>query len=362
MGQSLELKTRMRPLVLLCALAGIALASEASFNEFAKTFNKKYASTEEYAKRREIFMDNYKLMLKHNQEYEEGKVSWWKKVTEYYDMTHEEWMNHMKLGMPPMDESIMFNSVDEAMEAKIAERSAPDSWNWKDQGAITSIKDQQQCGSCAAFAAVAAADSCMWMASNSLYDDLSEQHLMDCANGHFSYDDEGSWGAFGCDGAWPQAYYDWVIKQNDGRLEKEDCAPYQAKDRTCVDDDSCNYMGAHMTGFWNKWHTTEDEMKELVFQAPVATTVYASYFGDYGGGVYEDSRCCEADSDPNCIWTLNHEVTVIGYGHESGKDYWLVKNSWGDRWGDNGYIKIKRGSGHCGIGRQHVIQPYCAIN
>merc|ERR1712137_520999 len=59
----------------------------------------------------------------------------------------------------------------------IAERSAPDSWNWKDQGAITSIKDQQQCGSCAAFAAVAAADSCMWMASNSLYDDLSEQPL-----------------------------------------------------------------------------------------------------------------------------------------------------------------------------------------
>merc|ERR1712198_348913 len=77
-GQSLELKTIMRSLVLLCALTGIALASEASFNEFAKTFNKKYASTEEYAKRMEIFMDNYKLMLKHNQEYEEGRVSWWK--------------------------------------------------------------------------------------------------------------------------------------------------------------------------------------------------------------------------------------------------------------------------------------------
>ena len=132
----------MRVLVLMCAVACIALASESSFNEFTKTFNKKYASTEEYAKRKEIFMANYKLMQKHNQEYEEGKVSWWKKVTEYYDLTHEEWMNHMKLGMPPMDEPNMISTVDEAMEAKIAERSAPDSWNWKDQGAITSIKDQ----------------------------------------------------------------------------------------------------------------------------------------------------------------------------------------------------------------------------
>ena len=83
-------------------------------------------------------------------------------------------------------------------------------------------------------------------------------------------------------------------------------------------------MGAHMTGFYNKWYTNEDEMKELVYISPVATTVFvsddrdalslltvkiqASYWGSYGGGVYDDSRCCEAVSDNNCIWTLNHEV------------------------------------------------------
>ena len=43
----------------------------------------------------------------------------------------------------------------------------------------------------------------------------------------------------------------------------------------------------------------------------------ASYFGDYGGGIFEDNRCCEAVSDPDCIWTLNHEVTVVGYGNQA---------------------------------------------
>ena len=128
----------------LSALLRISLASEASFLNFAKTFNKKYATTEEYAKRREIFLTNYNDMLKHNQMYEEGKVSWWRKMTEDYDKTHEEWLAKMNLGMPPLDESIMHNSVDEAMEAKIRQGSAPDSWSWVDQGAITSIKDQVQ--------------------------------------------------------------------------------------------------------------------------------------------------------------------------------------------------------------------------
>ena len=55
---------------------------------------------------------------------------------------------------------------------------------------MTSIKDQAQCGSCAAFASVAAIDTCFYLASGVLYDDLSEQHLMDCANGHNYFDSE----------------------------------------------------------------------------------------------------------------------------------------------------------------------------
>jgi len=146
-------------------------------------------------------------------------------------------------------------------------------------------------------------------------------------------------------------------------VEREDCAPYLAEDHNCrdTDDDSCDYPGVSVTDFYNKWYSTEAEMKELVYMAPVATSVFASYWGDYGGGVYDDERCCESETDPNCIWSNNHEVTAVGYGSEAGKDYWLVKNSWGSRWGDAGYMKIKRGSGHCGFGTQHIVQPSCQV-
>jgi len=350
----------MRLLPVFLCLVGVSLASETNFLEFAKKFNKKYRSTEEYNKRRETFLRNYNDMLTHNQLYEEGKVSWWKKITEWSDLTPEEFAEHMNLGMPAIDRDVMTNTIDEVMEGRIAAGNAPEEWSWVEQGGVSSIKNQKSCGSCAAFATIATFDTCMWLATGTMEDDLSEQHLMDCANGHTFYDSEGAWGAFGCDGAWPQSYMDWIVQNNDGRVEKENCAPYHAQDRTCADDDSCNYSGAKITGFYNKWHTTEAEMKELVFVAPVATTVYASYFGDYGGGIFDDSRCCDAVSDPDCIWILNHEVSVVGYGSQAGNDYWLVKNSWGTGFGENGYIKIKRGTGHCGIGMQHIIQPYCS--
>ena len=68
-----------------------------------------------------------------------------------------------------------------------------------------------------------------------------------------------------------------------------------------------------------------------------------STFSYYGGGIL--SRCSK-----NGRWDLNHAVTVVGYGTDGGEDYWLIKNSWGDWWGENGYIKLARGSNACSVG------------
>ena len=189
---------------------------------------------------------------------------------------------------------------------------------------------QASCGSCAVFAAVATIDTCMWQVTGHLEDDLSEQHLMDCAYGW-------GYGNAGCDGGFVVSYMDWVVEGNNGYMEKESCAPYYASDMTCNDDDSCNYDQATVTGYYNNWSPDEDELKELVYINPTATAIYASYMFDYAGGIYDDSRCCEAVYDGSC--DINHGVAVIGYGSEGGKDYWLIKNSWGTSWGENGFLR-----------------------
>merc|ERR1712203_261223 len=80
------LRLKMRSLAVFLAVIGVSLASQVTFLKFAKTFQKSYGSTEEYNKRMEIFLQNYNDILRHNQLYEEGKVTWWRKITEYSDL------------------------------------------------------------------------------------------------------------------------------------------------------------------------------------------------------------------------------------------------------------------------------------
>jgi len=353
----------MRVTIVLCAVLGLTMATTDSFMKFAKDHAKQYKSQAEVELRRAIFEANYASMVAHNERFAAGEETWTRKVTPHYDQTEEEFQAAFIHGLPAYDKDTVFvDHVDEDY-AKMLEKkrvnAAPEEWNWVTEGGVTSIKNQGQCGSCADFAVISIVETCFWQQTGELFDDLSEQHLLDCGYGYNFVDEEGTWGAYGCDGAWPQAYMDWLEKKNGGLVQTETSYPYQAAVYGCNPKDGGDYTKAKVTGQYNVWNTNEADMKELVYVSPMTTSIQASYLGDYSGGIYNDQRCCEQITDPNCKYTLNHEVTVVGYGVENGMDYWLVKNSWDTWFGEEGYFKIKRGTGHCGIGALHYQAAQC---
>jgi len=342
------------------------------FDQFVATFDKHYETTKELDHRRSIFLENYEQMLSHNARYEAGEVTWFQKVNEYMDQTAEELTKKREIqlyGLHSLNTTPM-DQLDSRIQAKLDQiKEIPDEFDWVSQGKVSVAKDQGQCGSCAAFSALAAVESCFKiLEDDSGSYDLSEQHILDCGYGHTYYDEDGNpWSAFGCFGAWPQAYFDWLSQPNQ-LTQNEPGYPYvsgnigDVKDCSPVDN---NYnKHAMVTGQWNKWDTKEDDMKSVVLINPVSTSVMMTYnWNNYGGGIMEDWHCCDSKFDIYCVNRINHAILVVGYGHdeESGLDYWLIKNSWGASWGENGFMKLKRGTGHCAVGYKHQTIPHCSL-
>merc|ERR1719249_464077 len=129
------------------------------------------------------------------------------------DLTEAEWLAKRTGGLPYYDNTTVFlDTLNEEVLFKMSQvKKTPRDFNWVDQGGVSSVKNQAQCGSCAAFAAVGAIESCTKITVGNMADDLSEQHLLDCAYNHVFTDGSGSWGCYGCDGAWPQGYIDWIV-------------------------------------------------------------------------------------------------------------------------------------------------------
>jgi len=352
------------------AVVGLHLQDE--FHTFNKEFNKLHASATEFELRRSIFMRNYNDMIEHNKRYEAGEESWWQKMTEDMDLTDEEWESKRLaggLGAVPNNAEERIDVNHKTVQAKLAKLTAnddPKEFEWVSKGAVSSVKNQANCGSCAAFSVMASVESCYQILTGEMDDDLSEQHMLDCAYGHVYNDEYGSWSAHGCQGAWPVAYFDWLIK---GKQNQEEVGyPYTHSGSLshCKPKEDNYHTEAQVTGMQHTWHPEELEMVKLVQINPVSSAVQATRaWSSYGGGVFDDHSCCNQVSWPHtCRNKANHAILVAGYGHDeaSGLDYWLIKNSWGSGWGDNGYIKLKKGTGHCAIGYVHQTIPVCEKN
>ena len=240
--------------------------------------------------------------------------------------------------MPPVSERMSEESERYFDKFRQNRANVPSSCSSVERGLVSPVRNQRQCGSCVAFATVATIETCFKKLTG-VFGDYAEQELVDCAYGQH--------GANGCDGASYHAYAKW-ISINKKKLTHESLYPYLSKyTYSCPRSLEPYNQGAKVTDFKYTYSGNEGMLKQLVYEhgAVVIGINTDDGFQDYEGGIFDSCRSAEP---------LGHAVTVVGYGTQGGVDYWLIKNSWGRDWGEQGYMKLKRGVGMCGIGRYLV--------
>uniref|UniRef100_A0A8C4PYT0 Dipeptidyl peptidase 1 n=1 Tax=Eptatretus burgeri TaxID=7764 RepID=A0A8C4PYT0_EPTBU len=218
----------------------------------------------------------------------------------------------------------------------------PDTWDWRDVNGVnfvSPVRDQGRCGSCYAFASTAMLESRIRIITNNTQQPiLSPQQIVSCS--HYSQ---------GCEGGFPYLIAG-KYAQDFGILEEANY-PYKGVDAPCEVQPHARYFSSnyqYIGGFYGACN--EPLMRfELVNHGPVAVSfqVYDD-FRYYSGGVYIHTGLHDSF---NPFETTNHVVLVVGYGHDasSGLDFWTVKNSWGEEWGEDGYFRIRRGNDECAI-------------
>jgi C1A family cysteine protease len=302
--------------VTLAALAGlymmngseVSVSVENEFQEFITTYRKSYLSAESYAFRIGVFAENLKEIDAMNIENPAATYV----VNEFADWTVEEKM------------AILSYKPVSGPKSYRATRGSPktNDVDWVSEKETTPVKDQKSCGSCWAFSAIETLESTYALANGLSGSDMvnfAEQQMVDCVRG-------GDYESEGCNGGWMDDVFTYAERGNLFCTEAE--YPYKAKDGKC-DVSKCS-IDTGVTGTVNIPEGDSDALLEAIEVTPVAVAVDASNFFAYGSGVHK----CSSKN-------LNHGVQADGYHIQSNDaDYYLVRNSWGARWGDSGFIKI----------------------
>ncbi|KAG1679589.1 Cathepsin L [Nymphon striatum] len=296
-----------------------------AWNSFKVKYGKTHSSFREEMKKMDVFVSNLRFVKEHQAKYAAGEVSYNVDINEYADMTTEEFvgiMNGYKMSNQTSEGSTFLAPTGIEL---------PQTVDWRKKGYVTAVKNQGQCGSCWSFSATGSLEGQHFKKTGKLVS-LSEQNICDCSR---------SFGNNGCEGGLMDNAFRY-IKSNKG-VDTEKSYPYTAEDGTC--HFKKQDIGATDSGFVDIASGDEKALQKAVATVgPISVAIDASHisFQLYSEGVYNEPECSST--------ALDHGVLAVGYGSDNGKDYWLVKNSWGPGWGVSGYIKMTRnGNNQCGI-------------
>jgi len=306
---------------LLFALVALAAAHDQAWEDYKLEFDKHYSPKEEAVRYANWKKDSEEVLL-HNAAFGHEFTQ---AVNELSDLSEEEYerlyLSSLIIPQGPSN-ATMHVPDNEPM---------PNAIDWRQQGLVTPIKNQGQCGSCYSFSATGALEGA-WKKAKGTLPSLSEQQYVDCS---------GRYGNYGCRGGWYQSC--WRYAKAAGGNEPESAYRYTARQGRCRFNRG--QVVATVSGFHDTPAGSENDLTNALARVgpvSVAIDASASTFRRYRSGVHY-SRSCSSRR-------LNHAVLAVGYGSEGGQDYYLVKNSWGTRWGAGGYIKMARNKrNNCGI-------------
>merc|ERR1712168_1610775 len=280
-----------------------------------------------------IFTENKHKIASHNKGFSQGHHTYKLRMNKYGDMLHHEFVSTMNgfRGNSTGGDKANRQYKGVTFIEPLDDIAMPRTVDWRTKGAVTPVKDQGQCGSCWAFSTTGSLEGQHFRKTGKLLS-LSEQNLVDCS---------ASFGNNGCNGGLMDNAFKY-IKANGG-IDTEQSYPYEGVEEAC--HFKPRDVGATDKGFVDITPGSEHDLKKAVAAVgPVSVAIDASHesFQFYSHGVYDEPEC-----DPE---GLDHGVLVVGYGTEEEGDYWLVKNSWSDKWGLDGYIKMSRNKDNqCGI-------------
>jgi cysteine peptidase B len=299
-----------------------------AFVEYNEFWNKTHSTEAEKAARFRNFIENAKKI------YQANRLS-------SFELNHAHFGFTKFSDMSPREFQIKMTGHNNIYKSKIPKLVSPKvkrielqpakNIDWVAKGMTTPIKNQLQCGSCWAFSATEAIESAALLAGKPTQLG-SPQEIVDC-------DDNES----GCNGGDGREAMQWVI--SNGGQDTESCYPYTGQDGTCA---MSQCTPTNKITSVTPINADESQIYQALQQSPLAICCDASQWQNYNGGILQGSQCGD---------NVDHEIQLTGYNSGQG-GYWVVRNSWGSSWGENGFIYLQYGTNTCDMNSEVTMANY----